>query len=183
MGKAAFESRCKSIESAIIGQQLNIDLLNRRLEAAQKMEDEEEAEMEKADIVKDMARCTKAVEAYQKLLNVVVRDWKDERNRIIGHVTLSPPISFGYGDEGFTDDWPVVEVYPSMMGKPNFVWNAIDLGSIAVDKLTAWMDPHQSSFNYPSSRLLLSRKGDVQTDQLRSRQYCGHEERKRPTSP
>ena len=35
--------------SLIIGQQLNIDQLNRRLEAAQKMEDEEEAEMRRAD--------------------------------------------------------------------------------------------------------------------------------------
>ena len=37
MGKAAFKSRCKAIESAIIGQELNIDQLNRRLEAAKKM--------------------------------------------------------------------------------------------------------------------------------------------------
>ena len=37
------------------------------------------------------------------------------------------PISFGYGDEGFTDDWAVVEVHPSMIAKLNFVGNAIDL--------------------------------------------------------
>ena len=65
MGKAVFESRCKAIESAIIGQQVNIDQLNRRLEAAKKMEDEGEAAMERADIANDMARRTKAVEAYQ----------------------------------------------------------------------------------------------------------------------
>ena len=41
-----------------------------------------------------------------------------------------------------------------MFGELNFVGNTIDLGAIAVDKLTAWMDPHQSSFNYPGSRLL-----------------------------
>ena len=96
MGKATFESRCKAIESAIIGQQLTIDYLNRRLEVAQKMEDEEEAAMERADIANQIARRTKAVEAYKTLLNDVVRDWKDERNRIIGHVTLSPPSSFAW---------------------------------------------------------------------------------------
>ena len=152
MGKTSFEGRCKAIEAAIIDQQLTIDYLNRRLEASQKREDEEEAAMERADIAKDMARHTKTVEAYQKLLIYVARDWKDERNRIIGHVTLSPPISFGCGDEGFSDDWAVVEVYPSMIGKLNL--NVIDLGAIAVDELTAWMDPHQSSFNYPGNRLL-----------------------------
>ena len=40
-----------------------------------------------------------------------------------------------------------------MIGEVNFVGNAINLGAIAVDKLTAWMDPHQSSFNYSGNRL------------------------------
>ena len=64
MGKAAFESRCKAIESAIIGERLTIDYLNSRLEAATKMEDEEEAEMEKIDVANRMPRRTKAFEAY-----------------------------------------------------------------------------------------------------------------------
>jgi len=86
-----------------------------------------------------------------KLFNDVARDWKDERNRIIGHVTLSPPINFDYGDEGFTDDLAVVEVYPSMIAKLNFVGNVFDLGSIVVAELTAWVEP---SFKYPKSHLL-----------------------------
>lgn len=43
-----------------------------------------------------------------------------------------------------------------MVAKLNFVRNIIDLGTIAVDELTAWMDPRQSSFKYPGNRLLLS---------------------------
>ena len=161
MGKAVFESRCKAIESAIIGQQVNIDQLNRRLEASKKMEDEGEAAMERADIADDMARRTKAVETYQKLLNDVPRDWKDEKNRIIGHVILSPPICFD-NDEGVTDDWAVIEVYPSMIAKLNFVRNIVDLGSIAVDKLTAWMDP---SFEYPWNWNRLFRFCDLISDE------------------
>ena len=34
--------------------------------------------MGKADVANHMARRTKAVEAYKKLLNNVARDWKDE---------------------------------------------------------------------------------------------------------
>jgi hypothetical protein len=117
------------------------------------MEDEEEAEMG-ADISNDMVGRTKADETFQKLLNGVGRDWKDERSRIIGHVTVSPPISFHYGDEGFSDGWADVEDCPSMIAKLNFVGNVIDLGSIAVDELTTWMGSRQSSFKYPGNRLL-----------------------------
>jgi len=134
-----------------------------------------------------MAARTKAVETFQKLLNDVATDWKDERNRIIGHVTLSPPISFDYGDEGFTDDWAVVGVYLSMIAKLNFVGNVIDLGSIAVDELKGVNKPSPVFIQVPrdlSSSFLRPRfgRGDVQTEpqnQLGPRQYYGHEERKR----
>ena len=61
---------------------------------AQKLEEEEEAAMERADIVNQMARRTKAVEAYKKLFNDIVRDWKDERNASSGmSLCLRPSIS------------------------------------------------------------------------------------------
>ena len=41
-----------------------------------------------------------------------------------------------------------------MICKLNFVRNAINLGSIAVNKLTAYLDPCQSSVEYPGDRLL-----------------------------
>ncbi|KAF8874766.1 hypothetical protein CPB84DRAFT_559798 [Gymnopilus junonius] len=162
MGGAAFQRCCKAIESAIGGQQLIIDQLKRRLEDANGLEDEE-AEQERVAVGKGMVEATAAMTAYQKLLNDVIRHWKVEENRIIGHVTLSPPISLDYGDngfngdDGFTDDWAVVEIYPSMIAKLNFVGNVMDLGSIAVDELTSWMYPHPanlSSFKYPGNRLL-----------------------------
>ncbi|KEP50435.1 hypothetical protein V565_080110 [Rhizoctonia solani 123E] len=86
-----------------------------------------------------------------------MREWKDPENRIIGHLLLSPPISFNVGNDGFTEDWAVVEIYPTMIDMTNFVGNVIDLGtSIAVDELTAQMYPHVSnptSFKYPGNRL------------------------------
>ncbi|KAF8424456.1 hypothetical protein L210DRAFT_2097552 [Boletus edulis BED1] len=44
-----------------------------------------------------------------------------------------------------------------MISKLNFVGNAIDLGSVDVDELTAWMYPHPAnptSFKYPTNCLL-----------------------------
>jgi hypothetical protein len=46
--------------------------------------------------------------------------------------------------------------YPTKIAKLNFIGNAVDLGSVEVDKLTAWMYRHPgnpSSFEYPSDRL------------------------------
>ena len=58
------------------------------------MEEEEEAAMERADIVNQMARRTKAVEAYKKLFNDIVRDWKDGRNVSSGmSLCLRPSVS------------------------------------------------------------------------------------------
>ena len=137
--------------------------------------------MEKVEIAYDIAKRTKAVEAYHKLLSDVARDWMDEGKCIIRHVTLSPPISFDYGDEGFPNDWAVVEVYPSVIAKLNFVGNAIDLGSIAVDTLMAWIHPSQSSFNYPRDRLLriCGLVSDEEMFKPTNSEYYGHEERKR----
>ena len=66
----------------------------------------------------------------------------------------------------------------SMIAKLNFVKNVIGLGS--VDELTVWMDPGQSSFNYPGSRLLPF-CGLVSDEMFKpaNLEYYGHEERKR----
>lgn len=158
MGEAAFEARCKAIKSAIGTKQVIIEHLNGRLKAADEMEDEEDANAERKAAKYQMEGAEKAITALKKLLADVARDWTDEENRILGHVTLSPPIGLDDGDDGFTDDWAVIQMRPSMITKLNFIGNAIDLGSVAVDKLTVWMyGPHPanlSSFKYPGDRLL-----------------------------
>ena len=62
---------------------------NRRLEAAKEMEDKEEAEMERADIVNHMARQTKAVETLQGLLNDAPRPGRTKGTVSLG-MTLCP---------------------------------------------------------------------------------------------
>jgi hypothetical protein len=157
MGEPAFATRCKTIEAAIGAKQIIIAQLNRRLEIADNMEDEDDAALEREAVKLKMEQATEAIAAFEKLLADVTRDWEKEENRVIGHVTLSPPIGLDFGKDGFTDDWAVVQIYPSMIAKTNFIGNAIDLGSVEVDKLTAWMYPNpanQGSFEYPGDRLL-----------------------------
>lgn len=102
------------------------------------MEDENDAAAERRDVKLKMGDAREAIAAFEKLLPDVDGDWKDERDRVIGHVVLSLPLSCNFGEDGYTDDWAVVQIHPSKISKLNFVGNAIDLGSIAVGELTAW---------------------------------------------
>ncbi|THH17193.1 hypothetical protein EW146_g3576 [Bondarzewia mesenterica] len=157
MGEATFVAHCKAIEAAIGVKQIVIAQLNRRLEMADRMEDEEDAALERKAVKPKMKEANEAIAAFEKVLADVTREWAEEESRVIGHVTLSPPIGLADGEDGFTDDWAVVQIYPSMIAKLNFIGNAIDLGSVEIDELTAWMYPDpatQSSFKYPGDRLL-----------------------------
>ncbi|KDN36431.1 hypothetical protein RSAG8_10823, partial [Rhizoctonia solani AG-8 WAC10335] len=147
-----------AIKSMIGGKTIIIDVLNRRLKEAANMEDEEDAEMEQQAVRPLLDQENKAFKDLQKFLTNVTREWEDPEKRVIGHVVRSPAISLNVGDDGFTQDWAVVEIYPSMIDKSNFVGNVIDLGtSIAADKLTGYMYrrlANPTSFKYPANRLL-----------------------------
>ncbi|KAI1793435.1 hypothetical protein LXA43DRAFT_917078 [Ganoderma leucocontextum] len=156
MGEVAFKNRCGDIEAAVGAKQIVIAQLQRRLEAADSL-DEDDAILERNAVITLMAEANSAITAFQKLHTDVLKSWAEVENRVIGHVTLSPPITLNHADSGFTEDWAVVEILPSMISKLNFIGNAIDLGSIEVDELTAWMYPHNDnphSFEYPGDRLL-----------------------------
>lgn len=157
LGEAAFNSRVEDIEAAIGAKNIILKQLKKRLALADEIEDEDDATAERDAVESMMKEANKAISAFEKLLADVGRDWKKESNRVIGHVVLSPPISVNFGKDGYTDDWAVVEILPTMISKINFVGNAIDLGSIDIDELTSWMYPHPAnpnSFEYPGDRLL-----------------------------
>ncbi|KAG7087717.1 hypothetical protein E1B28_013663 [Marasmius oreades] len=150
MGDAAFKARCDSLESIIRLSRMKIEQINRELEATEKLEDED-------DVIAEREEAEKVITAFKELLATVTMDWEDKEKRVIGHVTLSPPLTFNHGADGFTDDWAVIEIHPSMISKFNFIGNAIDLGYVGYDELMVWMYPHPanpSSFNYPHDRLL-----------------------------
>jgi hypothetical protein len=126
----------RAIKSAIGAKELILEHLKGSLEDADEMEDQEAA-AEREEVEPEIEKANKAITAFKKLLADVIKDRTAEGNRIIGHVTLSPPITPNDGNDGFTDDWAVLQIEPSMISKLNFVGNAIDLGSVDVDELTA----------------------------------------------
>jgi hypothetical protein len=156
-GDTAIEKQITAIESEISGKHTIIEQLGSRLKYAEQM-DEEDAEVERNQALPELEDARKAIKALEKFHVDISRDWKKVENRILGHVVLSPPIGLGIGEEGFTEDWAVIEIDDSKVDLTNFVGNVIDLGTtIPVEKFTAWMSPHPAnppSFKYPGNRLL-----------------------------
>ncbi|OIW22228.1 hypothetical protein CONLIGDRAFT_687744 [Coniochaeta ligniaria NRRL 30616] len=59
--------------------------------------------------------------------------------------------------DGYTEDRAVVEIHRTIITEPNFIGNAIKLGSGDVDVLTSWKYPDRAnprSFDYTGNRLL-----------------------------
>jgi hypothetical protein len=156
MGTAAFQHFCDAIKKAIGNEKLIIDHQAGRITAAGIVEDEEAA-AKRLDAQAVVAKAKAVMEAFEKLLANVNRDWTNEEDRVLGHVVFSPPISFNSPDGGFTKDFAVIKINPQMVSKANFVANAINVGSVTVDKLNDWMYPcasNPTSFKYPNNRLL-----------------------------
>jgi hypothetical protein len=156
-GDAVIEKHITATESEIDGKHIIIEYLERRLEDANRM-DEEDAEAERNQVLPQLEEVRKAIGALEKFHADISKDWKKQENRILGYVFLSPPIGQGVGEEEFTEDWAVIEIDNSKVDSTNFVGNVIDLGTtIPIDEFTAWMFPHPTnppSFKYPGNRLL-----------------------------
>lgn len=95
----------------------------------------------RAEAEREIVKVEAEIVGLKKLLQDVKGDWTDEKNRVIGHVVLSPPITLDYANDGFTDDWAVTQVESSMIAKFNLVGNVIDLRSVTTEELKAWMYP------------------------------------------
>ncbi|KAG9111561.1 hypothetical protein FRC07_008046 [Ceratobasidium sp. 392] len=100
----------------------------------------------------DLEKATKHLEKTQRL-----EKWRKPSQRVLGHIVRSPPITFGAGTEGFTEDYAVVELDSSKI-KNAFKGNVIDLGTkIPFDEFALKMclraDAVQN-FKYPFNRLL-----------------------------
>lgn len=155
LGEASFDARVQAIQSKIDGQHTNIEFLKKRLSLADNLGEDDAAEERKA-VNREMEDAEGAIKVFEKLKKDGMRDWKDEANRIFGHVVFSPPLGFSVGEGRYTEDWAVIEIHLDMITKSNFVGNAIDLGQIPVTNLKELMYPNPAnphSFDYPGDRL------------------------------
>jgi len=93
-------------------------------------EEEEEEEEELAKTRQKLADENKAIVDLEKFYTDVLNDdWIDSERRNIGTIDYSPPISFGVGDEKFTEDWGAFALH-EYKWKAVFKGNVLDLGAL-----------------------------------------------------
>ena len=142
------DSRIHNIEKAVKDARMAVEHFERRLSIAKSQSD-------KAGRAFQLDEAESAMKELEKFLVEAKEDWKDPKNRIIGHIVLSPPLLHNAANGGLTQDFAVVEIDPTKINATNFIGNAIDLGTeMAKATLMEVMDQHQCSFNYPADRLI-----------------------------
>ncbi|KAH8992943.1 hypothetical protein EDB92DRAFT_1985916 [Lactarius akahatsu] len=163
LGTRAFDDFLDSIRIRIGRHGIMVDRHERQIKKLQARvdgEDNKDAEkatkqLEKAQRLLDDAR--EATQALETFYDESKKQWSDPRQRVLGHIARSPPITLGAGTEGFTEDYAVVELDRSKF-KDAFEGNVIDLGTeISEDDFTRKMHPRLDaapSFKYPEDRLL-----------------------------
>lgn len=127
------------------------------------------------------------VQKYQNF-RVELQNWTKPTDCIIGHVVLSPPLVLGFGDDRYTQDFAVVEVYTNnaIVDATNFIGNVIDLRNT----LPLWVEssrlrsliqpnaPNHPSFVSPHDYLLRF-QGDPLPDHARDPRH----DNRNPDSP
>jgi hypothetical protein len=139
LGTMAFRKLVKSIKIRIARHAIMAEIYDRQIKGLQKQienstagEDDDDdidnatGRLEK--IQKSLDNANEAMEALYKFHGEVTKNWGRQNQRILGHIVRSPPITFGAGTEGFTEDYAVVELDSSKIDKA-FKGNVIDLGT------------------------------------------------------
>ena len=169
-GDPAFENYLSSIDSDISSRERIVEGMKGRLRRADGSLDLESKRGRQGKINK----ATKELRQVQAFHDDVSKHWTPE-NRVLGHVILSPPIRLGCnsegGNEGYTEDWAIIEVDRSKVNASNFSGNVIDLGTkvsaeVLVDMMNSNVNQNAQPFKYPAYGLLWL-KGTIPDDEMR----------------
>lgn len=136
LGSRAFDELLKSIEISISDKRHMVGLYELRIrklqgtvvDEDQGQDNSEEVAMELQENQALLSKASKAIEALRNFSDEVKADWNQAKQRVIGHVVHSPPITFAAGTEGFTEDYAIVEVDSTKFNKA-FKGNVMDLGA------------------------------------------------------
>ena len=168
-GTVIFQKYLEAIQEEIGGERSAIKIRETRLAFIKKANStahEEELQVIQASLDQAHRTITKLDALYQQ----VSTDWATLESRVLGHVVLSPPISVNAGNEGYTEDWALIEI-DTNVDLTNFTGNAIDLGTrIPVKEFVRRMSPNpqqdSNPLEYPANRLL-QLKGTIPDEEMR----------------
>ncbi|KAJ3566899.1 hypothetical protein NP233_g6713 [Leucocoprinus birnbaumii] len=161
LGDAGFKDCIEVIEHAILDKQYYVDVLNHQLQRAGSTASDDKSERpgeHRKSLERKLASDEYVMQEFKVLLDDVKNNWQNPEDQVIGHVILSPPITFNAGNKSFTEDWAVIEVDSNKIDKSTFVGNAIHLGEETPQlDLKKWMPTNQlnpPSFEWPLDCLL-----------------------------
>jgi len=164
-GDVSFGKYLEFIQAEIRGKQVDAELQELRIRAVEGRDNPTaNKERQKAQVELEEAR--EAMENLKIFFHDTSTRWASKESRILGHVILSPPISFGVGgdNDGYTEDWAVIRIDRSKVDASVFIGNFIDLGTqFSAKELTHLMRPN---FKYPTNRLL-PLKGTISDEEMR----------------
>ncbi|KAG6334414.1 hypothetical protein ID866_4670 [Astraeus odoratus] len=114
LGERAFLDLITSIKVRI--GQYNTDVNNYKEKIKKIINVDVEARAARIKIQGLLDEAEKAMKALGVLLLRIQKDWKDPRNRVLGHILRTPAIYLSVGDHRFTEDWGIFQVDRAKLG-------------------------------------------------------------------
>lgn len=122
LGPGAYKEAKEAIEESIATSKGCINVLQQRMDMVV-------AKGGSADGWREVIeRDQKSESIVSELYEEITARFDDVQDRVLGQVVYAPPISFGTGDNGFKEDWALVELDRARFDWKTFPGNVIHLG-------------------------------------------------------
>ena len=134
LGKKTFTDLVDSIKFSIGDRDMMVDHWREHIEGYKEREkgtdavDVGKAEAYRIETQRLVDKAGKAKVALEAFLDRVNKDWKNPKNRVLGHILRSPAIGLGVGEQRFTQDWGIFQIDRAKLGD-GFRGNKMDLGA------------------------------------------------------
>jgi hypothetical protein len=136
LGRKAFQDVLESTTDNIEHQGSLVKYYKNKLESlgeAAEANDDAQAEARKS-FKGSLEEAEGAIESLNDFHHEVTKFWSAERQRVLGHISHSPPISVGTGPGRFTEDWALIELHREKINWEAFRGNVIYLGTFYLTK-------------------------------------------------
>lgn len=160
LGSKAFQNARKSIMGQIGLQALAVDhYKNVLVDLGEAIEGEDAAISGERDREREhsqgrLAKAQNSIRTLNELHTEITKFWTLEKDRILGHVVHSPPISGDTGDICFAEDWALVELRDEKIDWNSFKGNVTHLGTFRSISLMVVLSNYH--IQEPKLRLMIS---------------------------
>ena len=122
LGNKAFQTLLRSTMVKIGGCQMMVSCYHHQLNCLK----EDDAE-ERTRIECKLTEEEEKIKDLNKFRDELTKHWREESQRVLGHIAYSPPITVGTGTEKYTEDWALIELDRKKIDWDTFKGDVIDL--------------------------------------------------------